>query len=106
MGKIYNADQWQKRKFWREIFIGRWRWPEITFIDPVNTYLDAQAIIGKKTTIWPCVFIIGEEQKPVIGDKCKIGPIVVITDCEIGNDVYIGPKAALKLCKIGDRVKI
>ena len=106
MGKIYNAEQWQKRKFWREFFIGRWRWPEITFIDPLNTYLDAGTIIGKKTIIWPDVYIIGKEQKPVIGSRCEIGPIVVITDCEVGDDVHIGPEAVIKLCKVGNRVKI
>lgn len=106
MGRIYNAEKWQTKKFWREFFRGRWRWPEVTFIDPTNTYLDAQTTIGKKTTIWPDVYIIGKEQKPVIGNGCEIGPMVVITDCEIGDNVYIGPKATIKLCRVGDRVKI
>ena len=106
MGKTCNAEQWQRRKFWREFFIGRGKWPEVTFIDPLNTYLDAGTTIGKKTTIWPDVYIIGKEQKPVIGSKCEIGPIVVITDCEVGDDVHIGPEAVIKLCKVGNRVKI
>ena len=106
MGRIYNAESWQKRKFWKEFFIGRWRWPKIDFIDPVNTYLDEYTKIGKDTKIWPNVYVIGKENKPTIGNGCEIGPMVVITDCEVGDNVYIGPEAIVKLCRVGDRVKI
>lgn len=101
MGQILKAEQWLRKKGRAAAFRNA-----ITFVDPDNVYIDEEVEIGDGTEIWPNVHIIGEETKPAIGRKCKIGPGVIITDCQIGDGVKIGPAAKLKRTVVGDRTKI
>jgi bifunctional UDP-N-acetylglucosamine pyrophosphorylase/glucosamine-1-phosphate N-acetyltransferase len=82
----------------------------VTFIDPYNSYISAEAQIGRDTVIFPHVSIEGAS---LIGDGCtirsgtritnsKIGHGVeirdhsVIVDSEVGNNCQIGPFAHLR----------
>lgn len=82
----------------------------VTFIDPKNTYVSEQAVIGRDTVIHPNVTIEGETY---VGDGCsirsgtrvvgsKIGHSVeirdncLIIDSEIGNNCIVGPMAHLR----------
>lgn len=82
----------------------------VTFIDPYNSYVSAEAQIGRDTVIFPNVSIEGISQ---IGDGCtirsgtritnsKIGHGVeildncVIIDSEVGNQCTVGPMAHLR----------
>ena len=82
----------------------------VTFIDPKNAYVSAQAVIGRDTVIYPNVTIEGLTE---IGDGClirsgtrlmnaKIGNSVeirdncLITDSEIADDCTVGPMAHLR----------
>lgn len=82
----------------------------VTFIDPKNTYVSEQAVIGRDTVIHPNVTIEGETY---VGDGCSIrsGTRVVgskighgveirdnclIIDSEIGNNCIVGPMAHLR----------
>jgi bifunctional UDP-N-acetylglucosamine pyrophosphorylase/glucosamine-1-phosphate N-acetyltransferase len=92
----------------------------VSLIDPDNTYISADAIIGRDTVIYPGTMIIGET---VIGENCIIGPNSEIKNCtvqnettirqsvahdsHIGNGVAIGPFAHIRpLSTISDEVKI
>lgn len=92
----------------------------VTLIDPLNTYIDSEVVIGSDTIIYPGTMLSG---KTTIGYGCHIGPQTEITnslvgnqtmikqscvsDSEIGNGVNIGPFAHIRpLSKIGDSVKI
>ncbi len=82
----------------------------VTFIDPKNAYVSAQASIGRDTVIYPNVTIEGPTE---IGDGCTIrsgtrltnatigsGVEVrdncLITDSEIADDCTVGPMAHLR----------
>ncbi|HVE59421.1 MAG TPA: bifunctional UDP-N-acetylglucosamine diphosphorylase/glucosamine-1-phosphate N-acetyltransferase GlmU, partial [Pyrinomonadaceae bacterium] len=82
----------------------------VTFIDPNNSYVSAEAQIGRDTVIFPNVSIEGTSE---IGDGCtvrsgtritnsKVGHGVeildncVITDSEVGNQCTVGPMAHLR----------
>jgi bifunctional UDP-N-acetylglucosamine pyrophosphorylase/glucosamine-1-phosphate N-acetyltransferase len=82
----------------------------VTFIDPKNAYVSAEAVIGRDTVIYPNVFIEGGTEigarctvRPgsrlvnvKVGDDVEIRDNCLITDSEIGNDCTIGPMAHLR----------
>ncbi|MDA7028383.1 bifunctional UDP-N-acetylglucosamine diphosphorylase/glucosamine-1-phosphate N-acetyltransferase GlmU [Bacillus sp. CLL-7-23] len=92
----------------------------VSLIDPNNTYISAEAVIGRDTVIYPGTMIkglveIGENS--VIGqnselENSKIGSRTVIKqsvimNSEIGDDVTIGPFAHIRPdSKIGNEVRI
>lgn len=81
----------------------------VTLIDPNNTYISADAVIGSDTIIYPGTVIEGET---TIGSDCVIGPHTTLKDSgvgngttirqstvhdsRIGNDVAIGPFAHIR----------
>ncbi len=98
----------------------------VTMIDPENTYISAQSVIGKNATIYPGNVLEGT---CVIGENVTLYPNNHITNCEIGNgcevrsstlidakvgsDTTVGPNAYLRPksvignnCRIGDFVEI
>jgi bifunctional UDP-N-acetylglucosamine pyrophosphorylase/glucosamine-1-phosphate N-acetyltransferase len=92
----------------------------VSLIDPDQTYISSDAVIGRDTVIYPGTMILG---RTVIGEDCIIGPNTEIKDCtvqngttirqsvahdsEIGNSVAIGPFAHIRpLSNISDEVKI
>ena len=58
----------------------------VTFIDPKNAYVSAEATIGRDTVIFPNVTIEGSTE---IGDRCIIRSGTRLTNAKIGNDVEI-----------------
>jgi bifunctional UDP-N-acetylglucosamine pyrophosphorylase/glucosamine-1-phosphate N-acetyltransferase len=93
----------------------------VTFIDPYNSYVSAEAQIGRDTVIFPNVSIEGASE---IGDGCtirsgtritnsKIGHGVeildnsVITDSEVSNQCTVGPMAHLRgKAKLEEKAKV
>ncbi len=92
----------------------------VTLIDPDQTYISPEAIIGQDTVVYPGTTIHG---KTIIGEDANIGPNTeikdsklgnmsvvkqsVIHDSEVGNAVNIGPFAHVRpASQIGDEVKI
>ncbi len=90
----------------------------VTIVDPKNTYIGRDVVIGEDTIIEPGCKIIG---KTVIGNNCHIGPYCefdnvtikdhveikfsVISDSIIENGVDIGPYARLRTnCHILENV--
>lgn len=93
----------------------------VTLIDPSNTYISIDAIIGRDTVIYPGTNIQGNT---VIGENCVIGPNSTIissnigdyttiesskvidstisTNCTIGPFAHIRPKSNIgPKCKVG-----
>jgi bifunctional UDP-N-acetylglucosamine pyrophosphorylase / glucosamine-1-phosphate N-acetyltransferase len=92
----------------------------VTIIDPLQTYISPESIIGQDTVLYPGTVI---KDATSIGSDCTIGPHTelinckigdktevkqsVITDSEVGNDVKIGPFSHIRPdSSIGDEVKI
>ena len=66
----------------------RQRWMEagVTMIDPASTWIDAEVVIGKDTTLHPNVTLEG---KTVIGEGCEIRSFTRLTNCVVGSQVTI-----------------
>lgn len=74
----------------------------VSIIDPENTYISADAVIGADTVIYPGTMIQGKTE--IAGD-CIIGPNSEIKDCHIGEGSHIRQSVASD-SKIGERVNI
>jgi bifunctional UDP-N-acetylglucosamine pyrophosphorylase/glucosamine-1-phosphate N-acetyltransferase len=82
----------------------------VTFVDPRNAYVSAQAVIGRDTVIYPNVTIEGETvvgancvirsgtrlSNAKVGDNVEIRDNCLIIDSEVGNDCTVGPMAHLR----------
>ena len=92
----------------------------VTLIDPNNTYIEPDVVIGRDTIIYPGNVlegktIIGEEcilypnsrmVNSVIGDRTQVQASVIL-DSEIGKETTVGPYAYIRPgSNIGDRVRI
>lgn len=58
----------------------------VTFIDPNNTYVGTDVVIGKDTIIYPGNVLEGNT---IIGERCLIYPNSRISNSKINNDVEI-----------------
>lgn len=104
----------------RKRILGHWMKEGVTIVDPDNTYISCEAIIGQDTTILPGTIIAGKTE---IGSDCIIGPNTQITNSQVGNrtvikhsvvtdsviqdDVSIGPFAHIRPeSRIGNDVRI
>lgn len=74
----------------------------VTLIDPANTYIESEVVIGPDTIIYPGTMIKGNTS---IGAECQIGPNSEIDSCEVGDETVIRQSAAHK-SSIGNRVNI
>ncbi|MFW6183626.1 MAG: NTP transferase domain-containing protein [Chloroflexota bacterium] len=60
----------------------RWLDAGVTLIDPATTYIEADAVIGQDTIIWPNTYVQG---KSVIGEDCVLGPNAIVRDAHLGD---------------------
>lgn len=74
----------------------------VTLIDPFNTYIDWDVVIGPDTLIEPGCSLRGVT---VIGSGCYIGPHCDITDSRIGNHCHL-QQAVLLSAQAGDGCRI
>ena len=70
----------------------------VTLVDPTNTYIAPNAIIGRDTTIYPNVTI---KSNTVIGEDCQIKPNSYLENTKIGNGVKV-LSSTISDSKIGD----
>jgi bifunctional UDP-N-acetylglucosamine pyrophosphorylase / glucosamine-1-phosphate N-acetyltransferase len=74
----------------------------VTIIDPANTYIESDVVIGQDTIVLPGTILKG---RTVIGADCQIGPNSEIDTCEVGDETVIRQSAAYN-SKIGTLVNI
>lgn len=74
----------------------------VTIIDPANTYIESDVVIGQDTILLPGTIIKG---RTVIGADCQIGPNSEIDTCEVGDETVIRQSAAYN-STIGSLVNI
>ncbi len=71
----------------------------VTFIDPKNAYVSAQASIGRDTVIYPNVTIEGPTE---IGDGCTIRSGTRLTNAKIGSGVEIRDNCLITDSEVAD----
>jgi bifunctional UDP-N-acetylglucosamine pyrophosphorylase/glucosamine-1-phosphate N-acetyltransferase len=65
----------------------------VTFLQPGTTRLEAGVTIGRDTVIGPGTVLEGSTS---IGERCEVGPYVVVRDAAVHDDVKVGPFAYLR----------
>ncbi len=82
----------------------------VTLVDPANTYISPDAVIGRATVIHPNVFIEGDSnigtgcvvrsgsriKDSVVGNGVEVLEGCIVTDSQIGNSCKLGPMAHLR----------
>jgi bifunctional UDP-N-acetylglucosamine pyrophosphorylase / glucosamine-1-phosphate N-acetyltransferase len=82
----------------------------VTLIDPANTYISPDSVIGRDTVIHPNVFIEGDSnigtgcvirpgsriKDSIVGNRVEVLDGCVVTDSNIGNSCRLGPMAHLR----------
>jgi bifunctional UDP-N-acetylglucosamine pyrophosphorylase/glucosamine-1-phosphate N-acetyltransferase len=63
-----------------------WMAEGVTIQDPGSVFIEHSVRIGKDTVLYPNCYLRGET---IIGEGCRIGPQVEISDSHIGNGVQI-----------------
>lgn len=74
----------------------------VSIIDPQNTYIESDVVIGADTTILPGTMLKGNT---IIGADCTIGPHSEIVSCQIGDGTVIRQSVAHN-SQIGSKVNI
>ncbi len=64
----------------------KWMLEGVTIVDPDSTTIDAEAVIGQDTVLFPNTYI---EAGTTIGEDCLIGPNTLIRGSQIGNGCKI-----------------
>jgi bifunctional UDP-N-acetylglucosamine pyrophosphorylase/glucosamine-1-phosphate N-acetyltransferase len=70
----------------------------VTLIDPATAYIDAEVSLAPDTIVYPNVHLRGQTR---IGCDCIIEPGVVVTDCEIGDQVHIKSSTVMAEAQVG-----
>jgi bifunctional UDP-N-acetylglucosamine pyrophosphorylase/glucosamine-1-phosphate N-acetyltransferase len=70
----------------------------VTITDPASTVIEADVRIGEDTVIDPYTFLRGRVE---IGRGCRVGPMTTLTDCVLGNEVFV-PHSNLEGCEVLD----
>lgn len=73
-------------KYMRQRIIRQHQLNGVSIVDPENTYIDADVVIGSDTVIEPGTFLRG---KTKIGKNCHIGPQADLTDVDVEDEVSI-----------------
>nr|MDH3083168.1 bifunctional UDP-N-acetylglucosamine diphosphorylase/glucosamine-1-phosphate N-acetyltransferase GlmU [Bacillus subtilis] len=92
----------QAEQFMKERINKRHMQNGVTLIDPMNTYISPDAVIGSDTVIYPGTVIKGEVQ---IGEDTIIGPHTEIMNSAIGDRTVI-KQSVVNLSKVGNDVNI
>jgi bifunctional UDP-N-acetylglucosamine pyrophosphorylase / glucosamine-1-phosphate N-acetyltransferase len=78
---------------YRQRVLERWMREGVTIVDPASTFIDAQALIGADTRLWPGTIIQGASR---IGSNCEIGPYTVVENAVVKDGARVGPFARLR----------
>jgi len=82
----------------RKRLINRWIEKGVVFLDPDSVFVHPEVIIGKRTTVYPGVYLEG---KTIIGGKCTIYPNVRIVDSVIKDSAVIKDSTVIESSIIG-----
>jgi len=74
----------------------------VTVIDPASTYIDPRVRIGRDTTLYPGVILMGET---TIGANCRLGPYTQITSSVVGDGSHVYFSTLTEVV-LGQRVEV
>jgi len=82
----------------------------VTLVEPANTYVDADVVVGPDTVIYPCVFLEGSTRigaaceiqsgariiNSTIGDRVCVRNHTVVSDSTVDSGSFLGPFAHIR----------
>jgi bifunctional UDP-N-acetylglucosamine pyrophosphorylase/glucosamine-1-phosphate N-acetyltransferase len=86
MGINTRAELAQAEEILAERVRQHWMTEGVTIQDPGSVFIEPSVRIGKDTVLYPNCYLRGET---IIGEGCRIGPQVEISDSQIGKGVQI-----------------
>jgi bifunctional UDP-N-acetylglucosamine pyrophosphorylase/glucosamine-1-phosphate N-acetyltransferase len=92
----------QAEALMRERINNHWMEEGVTIEDPSSTYIGGDVEIGRDTLLRPLVMLEG---CTVVGESCRLGPGVRITDSRLGDKVAV-EQATLRECEVEDGVNV
>jgi len=75
----------------------------VGILNPRESYIDADVIIGADTTIWPNTFILG---KTVVGGGCTIENGVVLKDAKVADKVHLKSYSVIEGSAIDEKAVV
>jgi bifunctional UDP-N-acetylglucosamine pyrophosphorylase/glucosamine-1-phosphate N-acetyltransferase len=88
-----RADLAKAEAVCRRRILESWMTSGVTIVDPDTTYVDADAVLGPDTRLWPGTVIQGASR---IAPHCEIGPYTVIESSVVKTGARVGPFAHLR----------
>jgi bifunctional UDP-N-acetylglucosamine pyrophosphorylase / glucosamine-1-phosphate N-acetyltransferase len=77
----------------------KWMAQGVTLKDPLTTYIEQGASIGKDTVIGPNTHLCGST---VIGERCRIDGSAYLTDAHLGDEVHLRFSVVLTSCRVAN----
>ena len=77
-----RADLMRAEHVMRRRIQAHWLALGVSMVDPETTYIDADVAIHGDTVLEPGTHLRGST---VVGERCTLGPNVVVRDCQLGN---------------------
>jgi bifunctional UDP-N-acetylglucosamine pyrophosphorylase / glucosamine-1-phosphate N-acetyltransferase len=71
----------------------------VTLKDPMTTYIEEGATIGKDTVIGPNTHLCGAT---VIGERCRLDGSAYLTDAHLGDEVHLRFSVVLTSCRVAN----
>ena len=96
-GQLAEAEAVLRRRI-----LEHWMEEGVTILDPVSTFIGAQAELARDVTIFPFTQIMGKTR---IGEDALIGPQTSLEDCSVGRGTEIAYSVA-KEAAIGENCHI
>ena len=75
----------------------KWMAQGVTLKDPMTTYIEEGATIGKDTVIGPNTHLCGTT---VIGERCRVDGSAYLTDAHLGDEVHLRFSVVLTSCRV------
>jgi bifunctional UDP-N-acetylglucosamine pyrophosphorylase/glucosamine-1-phosphate N-acetyltransferase len=96
-----RLDLAERERSLRQAINRRWMTEGVTLEDPATTYIGPDVSIGQDTVLGPNVTLRG---RTTIGARCRIEGSALITDSEVGDDVYIKFGVVISSSWLAERV--
>jgi bifunctional UDP-N-acetylglucosamine pyrophosphorylase / glucosamine-1-phosphate N-acetyltransferase len=77
----------------------KWMAQGVTLKDPMTTYIEEGATIGKDTVIGPNTHLCGTT---VIGERCRLDGSAYLTDAHLGDEVHLRFSVVLTSCRVAN----
>ena len=103
LGINTRAELAEAQELMRKKIVDRWLAQGVGFINPDDTYIDADVVIGADTLIYPNVCLRGVTK---VGSDCVLDIGSVISDSILADGVHIKPYSVIESARVGTGAQV